>query len=171
MKKNTLVIPVIALIIGVLSFLWFSSSALSMRPDITLTAIDGQKFSLAKMSGKPILINFWATSCPSCVEEIPHLSALYKELHDDGLEIIGVAMFYDPPQHVKNFTDQNQLPYPIAIDIQGEAAQAFGDILLTPTNFLIDPDGRIVKKKIGLMDIHALRQDILAMLNKPTDTP
>jgi peroxiredoxin len=124
-----------------------------------------------KMSGKPILINFWATSCPSCVEEIPHLSALYKELHDDGLEIIGVAMFYDPPQHVKNFTDQNQLPYPIAIDIQGEAAQAFGDILLTPTNFLIDPDGRIVKKKIGLMDIHALRQDILAMLNKPTDTP
>ena len=95
---------------------------------------------------------------------MPHLIALYDELSDDGLEIIGVAMPYDPPSQVVKMISEREIPYPIAIDIEGNAVLAFGDVLVTPTSFLIAPDGTISKHTIGEMDMNELRSSIISML-------
>ena len=74
-------------------------------------------------------------------------------------------MDYDPPNQVLAMSKARAIPYPIALDLQSDAAQAFGDVRLTPTSFLIAPDGRIVYRKTGEMDMAKIRRDILAMLS------
>ncbi|MDH5515957.1 MAG: TlpA family protein disulfide reductase, partial [Gammaproteobacteria bacterium] len=94
---------------------------------------------------------------------------LYEELHPRGFEIISIAMDYDPPNQVLAMSKARDIPYHVALDIHAEAARAFGDVRLTPTSFLIAPDGRIVYQKIGEMNMARIRQDILEMLDaRPT---
>ncbi len=151
-------------LIGLLSYLWLSPGGLKQAPELTFTSIEGETIPLASLRGRPVLVTFWATTCPGCMEEMPHLIELYHELHPQGLEIIGVAMAYDPPNQVLTVVEQRQVPYTIALDLKEQAAQAFGDVRLTPTTFLIAPDGRIVQQKIGELDLQRVRQEILAML-------
>jgi len=145
---------------------WFLSapSVLRSSPDISLQGIDGKELRLANYRGRPLLVTFWATTCAGCIREIPHLIELYRELAPQGLEIIGIAMDYDPPNLVLAMRDARRIPYPIALDIHAEAARAFGDVRLTPTSFLIAPDGRIVYWKSGELDLDKLRHDIIGML-------
>ena len=121
-------------------------------PDVMFTTITGQKIALKALLGKPVIVTFWATNCPSCIKEMPVLIDLYSQYHPQGLEIIAVAMHYDPPNHVIAMTQDQQLPYPVALDLTGEHAQAFGDVQLIPSTFLITPDGLITLKKIGVFD-------------------
>ncbi|MBL8252383.1 MAG: TlpA family protein disulfide reductase, partial [Candidatus Competibacter sp.] len=120
--------------------------------------------TLEQLRGKPVLVTFWATTCPSCTEEIPHLVELYRELHPKGLEIIGVAMAYDPPDQVRAMVEQRQIPYPIVLDTQEHIARAFDDVRLTPTSVLISPEGRIAHYRLGLLDMPKLRDAIREML-------
>ncbi|MEF3074866.1 TlpA disulfide reductase family protein [Methylobacter sp. Wu1] len=133
-------------------------------PDATFTTITGKKIALNALRGKPVLVTFWATDCPGCMEEIPHLVDLYKNFHAQGLEIIAVAMYYDPPNHVVTMTKDKSLPYDVALDLQAEHAQAFGDVRLTPTTFLITPDGSIALQKIGAFDPDDMKTRIEALL-------
>ena len=121
-------------------------------PDETFTTITGKKIALKELRGKPVIITFWATDCPACIKEIPHLLDLYKQYHKQGLEIIAVAMYYDPPNHVVSMTNDLQLPYNVALDLNAEHAHAFGDVQLIPSIFLISPDGLIDLKKTGAFD-------------------
>ena len=120
---------------------------------------------MGELRGRPVLVTFWATTCPGCLKEMPHLVELYEELGNAGFELIGIAMSYDPPNRVLELTTERQLPYPIALDLDGALAAAFGNVMLTPTSFLIGPDGRIIKHKIGEMDINELRQQVESMLH------
>lgn len=146
------------------AWLWLSPRGFSPAPDVTFNVIDGRKLDLASYRGRPVLITFWATTCSSCVAEIPHLVELYELLQPKGLEIVGVAMSYDPPNQVLRMATDRALPYPIALDVQGDAARAFGNVTLTPTTFLIGPDGRIVRHRIGPFDVESIRADITTML-------
>ncbi len=167
MKARDILISLfIAVLLGTLAYLWLSPSGLKHSPDISMTTIKGEELNLAEYRGRPVLVTFWATTCPGCIKEMPHLSELYEELGPRGLEIIGVAMAYDPPNQVLAMAEARQLPYRITLDIDSQAARAFGDVRLTPSSFLIAPDGRIVFHKIGEMDIHKLRNDIIAMLEQ-----
>ena len=121
-------------------------------PDVTFTTITGQKIALKALRGKPVIVTFWATDCPGCIKEIPLLIDLYSQYHPQGLEIIAIAMHYDPPNHVIAMTQDQQLPYPVVLDFTGEHAHAFGDVQLIPSTFLITPDGLIALKKIGVLD-------------------
>jgi peroxiredoxin len=76
----------------------------------------------------------------------------YDELKSKGFDTIAVAMQYDPPNYVKNYTETRKLPFPVVIDAQGKLAHAFGDVQLTPTAFLIDKHGRIIKRYLGNYD-------------------
>jgi peroxiredoxin len=168
MKVKEIAIGVFAvLLVGALAFLWFSPSGLKQAPKVTVTTLDHGKISLDKYRGRPVLVTFWATTCPGCVAEMPHLVELHKELAPQGLAIVGIAMSYDPPEQVQEMVKQKQLPYTVALDTDGAAAKAFGGVKLTPTSFLIDPQGRIVKQKLGEMDMKQVRLRILSMLNKP----
>ena len=157
----------ILLVLVVLAYVWFSPSGAEPAPQLVMTRLNGgEKIDLAALRGRPVLINFWATSCPGCIAEMPQLIKLYQELAPKGFEIIGVAMSYDLPNHVLEMQKQKAIPYPIVWDGVGQASRAFGTVTLTPTSFLIDPQGKIVQQKIGELDINLLRARILTMLSK-----
>ncbi len=164
--KGTLIVLFTATLLGILAVIWLAPAGLEDSPDITLLTIDGEELSLASLRGNPLLLTFWATSCPGCIKEMPHLIELYDELSPQGLEIIGIAMSYDKPSDVLSMRKARGIPYPVALDINGAAARAFGNVSKTPTSFLVAPDGRIVYQKTGAMDIPKLRKDILAMLKQ-----
>ena len=162
--KETLIALFAVALLVTLGYLWFAPAGLKASPDISLMTIKGEQLQLASYRGRPLLITFWATTCPGCIKEMPHLIELYEELQPQGLEIIGIAMAYDPPNQVLAMSKARNIPYPIALDINANAAQAFGDVRLTPTSFLIAPDGRIVYQKIGEMNMEKLHKDITDML-------
>ena len=124
----------------------------TQAPDVTFTTITGKKIALKKLRGKPVIITFWATDCPGCIKEIPDLIDLHRQYHKQGLEIIAVAMYYDPPNHVIALTEDLKLPYHVALDLAAEHARAFGDVQLIPSTFLINPDGSFALKKTGAFD-------------------
>ena len=97
-------------------------------PDVTFTTITGKQIDLKMLQGRPVIVTFWATDCPSCIKEIPHLIELYNRYHPQGLEIIAVAMYYDPPSHVVAMTRDKRVPYDVALDLKAEHAKAFGDV-------------------------------------------
>ena len=120
--------------------------------------------TLKQLRGKPVLVTFWATTCPTCIQEMPHLIELYRDLNPKGLEMIGVAMSYDPPEQVRALAQQRQIPYPIVLDTQARIAREFDNVRLTPTSVLISPEGRIVQYRLGLLDLPQLRETIQKML-------
>lgn len=135
-------------------------------PDISkvsFTLIDGRRMGMAQLQGKPLLVAFWATTCASCIKEIPQLINLYNKYTAMGLEIIAVAMPYDRPDHVLDVVKARKLPYPVALDIEAKIVRAFGDIRVTPNHFLIAQDGSIIKHQIGTIDIYATEQLLQAM--------
>lgn len=110
------------------------------------------------------MVNFWATSCTTCVAEMPELVATYNKFKDRGYETLAVAMSYDPPSYVVNFAQTRQLPFKVAIDNTGAVARAWGDIQLTPTTFLVNKRGEIVKRFVGTPNFDELHQLIEKLL-------
>ena len=170
--KTKLTLTIATLIIVALSsfVLFISSQGPDKAPDISLNIIDGRKIEFSSLRGNPLLVTFWSTTCSTCIKEMPHLVELYKQLNKDGLEIIGIAMPYDPPNRVLELTERKEIPYPIALDIEGVASKAFGNISATPTSFLIDSLGNIIQQKTGEMDIEQLRIKIKKLLQTPPTT-
>ena len=165
-RKEILIgIFTLILVIGT-GWLWLSPQGLSTAPDVTFKIIDGRQLNLKELRGKPVLVTFWATDCPGCIKEMPHLITLYNDLSQKGLEIIGVAMSYDPPNQVIELTKHRQVPYPISLDVDGSIAKAFDNVMLTPTSFLIGPDGTVLKRKIGEMNMETLRKQIMDLLSQ-----
>ena len=126
-------------------------------PAATFTTLEGKTLALVDLRGKVVLVNFWATSCPGCIREMPGLIETYQQYKGRGFEIVAVAMSYDPPNYVVNFVRTRQLPFPVALDVNGEHARAFGNVQLTPTSFIIGKDGRILEQKLGELDFVKLR--------------
>jgi len=133
-------------------FLLLSAIIINKAPDATFMTITGKKIALHDLRGKPVLITFWATDCPTCIEEIPDLIALYEHYHKVGLEIIAVAMYYDIPSHVVALTEAKKIPYNVVLDLKSEHARAFGQVHLIPSTFLISPEGGFAMKKTGVFN-------------------
>jgi peroxiredoxin len=142
---------------------WQTQSQLS-APTLPFTTIRGERIEWTALRGHPLLLTFWATTCPGCIEEIPDLIALHQRYHDQGLRIIAVAMAYDPPNQVIAMTEAKQLPYAVALDPQGELSHAYGNVQLTPTTFLINGDGKIVLQQVGVIPLAELQQRISVLL-------
>ncbi len=135
-------------------------------PTSTFVLLDGSQSTTAQLKGKVTLVNFWATSCVSCVKEMPQLASTYTKFKDRGFETVAVAMSYDPPSYVVNFAQTRQLPFKVAIDNTGAVAQAWGDVKITPTTFIVDRKGHIVKRYIGEPDFAALHQLLERLLSE-----
>lgn len=138
-------------------------------PDINFSLLDGRTVALRELRTHPVLISFWATSCGPCVEEVPDLVRLYEELKPRGLEIIAVAMPYDPPLQVQNFAREFRLPYPIALDTTGAAIRAFGDVSVIPTAYLLDPHGAVALKQLGKLDVDRVRKLVTPFLKSASE--
>jgi len=127
-------------------------------PDVSFIKLDGQKVALKDLRGKVVMVNFWATSCTTCVGEMPQMVATYNKYKDQGLDFVAVAMSYDPPNYVVNYAQTRKLPFMVAFDAQDTLAKAFGDVRLTPTTFVIGKDGSILKRYVGEPQFAELQQ-------------
>lgn len=133
-------------------------------PPSTFVLLDGSTLTTADLKGKVTLVNFWATTCVTCVKEMPALVATHNKFSDRNFETLAVAMSYDPPAWVVNFATTRQLPFKVALDNTGQIAQAWGDVKLTPTTYLVDRQGHIVKRYVGEPDFDALHKLIESLL-------
>lgn len=136
-------------------------------PDQPFTQMDGSQHRTAELKGKVMLVNFWATSCTTCVKEMPQMIATHQRFQPQGLETLAVAMSYDPPAYVVQFAQTRQLPFRIALDHDGSLAKAFGDVQLTPTTFVINRKGEIIKRYVGEPDFAALHKLLGELLAEP----
>lgn len=150
------------MVISLLVFLGFQLSQKSAAPDVTFTTLEGEKISMRDLKGKVALVNFWATDCPGCIKEMPQLIETYHQYKNKGFEIIAVAMPYDPPAQVLNYTKMKNLPFPVMHDGLAEVTRSFGNVSLTPTAFIYDKNGKLLRHTIGELDFPALH----ALLNK-----
>ena len=135
-----------------------------VAPQMAFIALNGEKIALDSLRGKVGLVNFWATSFPGCIKEMPDLVKTWQKYHSRGLETIAVAMSYDPPEYVRQFAEKNGLPFTVALDTDGAAAQAFGNVRVTPTTLVIDKQGQIIQQYVGEPDfakLHALVESAL----------
>jgi len=133
---------------------------------IDMTTIKGEKISSQNLIGKVYLINFWATDCPGCIKEMPGLINTYNKYKDRNFEIIAVAMFYDPPSRVLNFTKEKNIPFPVVLDVDKKIMSNFKDIKLTPTSVLIDHNGKILNTIIGEINFHQFNKELEKLLEK-----
>jgi peroxiredoxin len=157
---------VIVLAIGAGAFLAYQSvEKRESAPDVAYTLLDGSTSRTAALRGKVVLVNFWATSCTTCVHEMPQIAATHEKFKARGFETLAVAMSYDPPAYVVNFAETRRLPFGVAIDNTGAIARSFGEVRLTPTTVLISKRGEIVKRYVGEPDfaaLHVLVEKLLA---------
>jgi peroxiredoxin len=139
---------------------------LPAAPAVAYTLLDGRaERSREAWAGKVVLVNFWATSCATCVAKMPMLMATHQKYKGRGFDTLAVAMQYDPPDYVAQFAQTRRLPFGVAIDNTGAVANAFGPVRVTPTSFLIDRQGRIAKSFVGNIDeaaLHGLIEKLLA---------
>ena len=116
-------------------------------PTFTLKNLAGEEVSLKDYRGKKVMLNFWATWCPPCKEEMPAMEKFYQQNSND-IEILAVNL--DPQNNVEAFVKEKELTFPILLDQEGSTQQTYS-IISIPTTFIIDEQGLILKKHIGSM--------------------
>lgn len=143
----------------------YLNSVTSAAPQSSFVMLDGSKKDVSHLKGKVTLVNFWATSCTTCIAEMPKVISTYEKYKSKGFDTIAVAMSYDPPSSVVNYAQSRRLPFSVAIDNTGQVAKAWGDVSLTPTSYLVNKRGEIVKRYVGEPDfaeLHRLIEQLLA---------
>jgi len=118
-------------------------------PEVRFTPLSGDAFSTSELRGKVVLVNFWATYCAECIQEMPKLVETYKKFAPRGYETVAIAVRHDNPGRVAQFVAKNQLPFKVALDSSGALAKEFGNVRVTPMSFLIDKRGRVLKRFVG----------------------
>lgn len=164
-------------LLGVLSWLILSAPAVSFLSTVEglpqgvtfeLSDLSGRTVRLADLRGKVTLINFWATWCVPCTTEIPYFVRLYNELHDRGFEIVGINL-WDEADHARDFVKNRKVPYTNVLGTD-QTATDFGNVSGLPTSFLLDRDGKIVKRYFALKEdtLRTLEEDVRALLGGGT---
>ena len=162
--KRTLYVAAAAAVLAIGAGAYLAGGA-PAAPDSTFVLLDGSKKSTSDLKGKVTLVNFWATSCVTCVAEMPKVIATYDKYRARGYDTLAVAMSYDPPSYVVNYAETRKLPFQVAIDNTGAVAKAWGDVQLTPTTYIVNKRGEIVKRYVGEPDfaeLHRLIEKLLA---------
>lgn len=167
-----------SIIICILCLLCFSTQSaqaafriMEMKPvkDFTLPTLDGEEITLSKLQGKPIIINFFTTWCPSCKEEMPILTKFYEKYKDD-VYFLGVnytSYEIGKREAIGKYVKKYGLNFPVLLDENGEVGKAY-EVLTIPTTFFLDKDGVIVKKHIGPLSYEELEQIVIEMSQKTT---
>ena len=164
-KLNKFAYACVAAVIVAIGAYVFVGTGVTTAPESTFVLLDGSKINTASLKGKVTLVNFWATSCTTCVAEMPKMIATYDKYKTKGFDTVAVAMSYDPPAYVVNYAETRKLPFKVAIDNTGAVAKAWDEVKLTPTTYIVNKQGQIVKRYVGEPDfaeLHVLIEKLLA---------
>jgi|Deesub1362B_J571_1020462.scaffolds.fasta_scaffold01781_7 peroxiredoxin len=130
-----------------------------LAPDFELKDLEGKTVRLSDYRGKMVILNFWATWCPPCRMEIPSFIRLYDEFKDKGLVIIGVSLDREGKEVVQKFAANYKINYPVVMGDMNVVA-AYGGISAIPTTFIINKNGRVVNRFVGLREESVFRSEI-----------
>ena len=137
-------------------------------PPLYLAALDGTQYQLYTMKGRVVVVNFWATWCPPCIEELPTMEKLWNDTRGIGLDVLAVNVG-EPAERIQAFLDwfTHQLTFPILLDAQGEAFQAWG-VRGLPKTFVINKRGQIIYEAEGGRDMNSLhiRERLQALIDE-----
>ncbi|AGA35083.1 Thioredoxin [Thioalkalivibrio nitratireducens DSM 14787] len=164
MKRVTLasVAVLAALLVVGLSAIWLSrpgpAEAWVPAPAYHAEDIDGHPLELAELLGRPVLLSFWATTCVTCIDEIPTLIDLHARHEARGLALLAIALGYDRRERIRGVVEHLGIPYVVIHDTQDMAAEAFGPIRGTPTTILISPEGRVAYRALGHPDFDRIER-------------
>ena len=116
-------------------------------PDNILLSLDGKKHTLADYRGKPVIVNFWATWCPPCREELPSMNRAWEKIKNEGIAMIAINLA-ETDDTVTPFLDKHPIDFTVLLDSQGQAAQDWG-VQGLPTTFVVSPEGKVVYQVVG----------------------
>lgn len=175
MKKNALIVVIVALAVVGALFFFGQNSGRGVKiiregdraPEFQLPSLDGRMVSLSSYRGKVVMVHFWATWCPPCVEEIPTLERLYHTYIGRGLEVLAVSVDEGGAGAVGRFMQKNRLTLPVLLNSDQSVSRAYGTFKF-PETYLIDREGIVHRKIIGAADwtSPAASQVIQSMLDK-----
>ena len=165
MKNNqTIIIRSICIVI-VLFFTVLSASAATKMPVFELKSVsDGQTVHSSQFDGKVILLTFFATWCPPCVEEVPALKKLHNDLSENGFSVVGLSVDQHGPTTVARFVEKQEINYPILM-AESKTTRDFGGVYGIPVAFLVNRSGNVVKKYTGYIQHTVLEKDVRSLLN------
>jgi peroxiredoxin len=150
--KTRIIVALAALALGTAASFALFRDGQAAAPEVRFATLSGKSFATSELRGKVVLVNFWATSCVVCVKEMPRMVETYKKYAPRGYEMVAVAMSYDHPNQVAEFANSRGLPFQVALDTDGAIAKSFGNIRVTPTTFVLDRRGRVLKQYLGEPD-------------------
>ena len=132
--------------------------------DVTLKDMNGAEVRIADYKGKPLLLNFWATWCPPCLEEIPYFVELADEYRDDGLVILGISTD-DTADQIKPYAAELKMNYPVLVGLgEPEVERAFGAMWAIPVTIFVKKDGTLCKRHQGTQTKQFFEDHIKALL-------
>ena len=171
MKQQKLLTVALAVVLALGLYFLVRSSHLDSRrsavpgtlaPDFSLPQLTGGQLRLSAYRGKVVLLDFWATWCDPCRDEIPHFVDLQNKYGSPGFQIIGVSMD-DGPEPVREFYRRFQMNYPLVMG-NARIGELYGGILGLPIAFLIGRDGRIYSRHVGATDAAVFEEEIAGLL-------
>ena len=140
-----------------LPLLLLSQHSLADPVDFELTGLDGKQHRLSDYRGKWVLVNFWATWCPPCLEEMPELELFHSNHKDNDAVVLGLNMEDIPTEKLTKFVEQQFVSYPILL-IRGRFNEPFGRVPALPTSFLVSPDGEVAAKQVGTVTAKSIER-------------
>jgi len=131
-------------------------------PDFSLTDLNGKGVEIKQFKGKVIFLNFWATWCGPCKEEMPSLEVLHRQFKEKNFVLLTISVDYEGIKPVQEFINKHQYTFPVLLDPKGETLDLF-EVKGIPTTFLIDKKGKMVGKAIGPRDWKSV--EVVSLLN------
>ncbi len=163
MTTRKILVLMVVLLVVLLALPTCSEGRQDKAPNFTLKTHDGNTVDLGKLKGKVVVLNFWATWCGPCRQEIPGFIETYKTYHAKGVEIVGISLDEGGWDVVQPYVARTNIPYPVVIGDQA-ISEAYGGINAIPTTFIITKEGNIAGKHVGFLSKDQLEKQIKAVL-------